>query len=141
MKDKILEILNKDCYSNGEYGLEHITENKFEEVAQEIAKKAFKWAMNEPITEDNDFDFETGCTIDGFIKMPKRKEGDTILDTHVGSASSLIACEQMGFNYIGYELDTDYYNAAKKRLKEETSQYDMFQEPPKEIKFDQLSIF
>jgi site-specific DNA-methyltransferase (adenine-specific) len=35
--------------------------------------------------------------------------GDLILDTHVGSASSLIACESMGFEYVGYELDTDYY--------------------------------
>lgn len=44
------------------------------------------------------------------------KSGDLILDTHVGSASSLIACESMGFNYIGYELDPDYYAAAKRRM-------------------------
>lgn len=42
--------------------------------------------------------------------------GDLILDTHVGSASSLIACESMGFNYVGYELDPDYYAAAKRRM-------------------------
>jgi len=45
------------------------------------------------------------------------KPGDLILDTHVGSASSLIACEQMGFNYVGYELDPDYYADAVKRMK------------------------
>lgn len=39
-----------------------------------------------------------------------------ILDTHVGSASSLIACEQMGFDYIGWEKDADYYAAAKNRM-------------------------
>ncbi len=44
------------------------------------------------------------------------KPGDLILDTHVGSASSLIACESMGFNYIGYEIDPEYYEAAKKRM-------------------------
>jgi site-specific DNA-methyltransferase (adenine-specific) len=44
------------------------------------------------------------------------KQGDKILDTHVGSASSLIACHQLGFDYIGFELDTDYYNEATKRL-------------------------
>jgi site-specific DNA-methyltransferase (adenine-specific) len=44
------------------------------------------------------------------------KPGDKILDTHVGSASSLIACHQMGFEYWGFELDTDYFNAATKRL-------------------------
>lgn len=42
--------------------------------------------------------------------------GDLILDTHVGSASSLIACEQMGFDYIAWEKDADYYAAAKNRM-------------------------
>lgn len=50
------------------------------------------------------------------------KEGDKILDTHVGSASSLIACEDMGFDYVGYELDPDYYKAAVKRLDQFRSQ-------------------
>ena len=44
------------------------------------------------------------------------KEGDLILDTHVGSASSLVACYDMGFNAVGCELDTDYYNQSKRRL-------------------------
>ena len=51
------------------------------------------------------------------------KQGDLILDTHVGSASSLIACEDMGFEYVGFELDEDYYNAAQKRLKQFRSQF------------------
>lgn len=42
--------------------------------------------------------------------------GDLILDTHVGSASSLIACESMNFNYHAFEIDPDYYAAAKKRM-------------------------
>lgn len=45
------------------------------------------------------------------------KESDTILDTHVGSASSLIACENMNRKYVGCELDKDYYNESLKRLK------------------------
>jgi len=54
------------------------------------------------------------------------KEGDIILDTHVGSASSLIACEDMGFEYVGYEIDEDYYKAASKRLETFKSQIRMF---------------
>lgn len=54
------------------------------------------------------------------------KEGDLILDTHVGSASSLIACEDMDFDYVGYELDSDYYEAAMKRIKQHISQLKMF---------------
>lgn len=45
-------------------------------------------------------------------------EGDTILDTHVGSASSLIACEQMGFQYTGFEVDETYYAEAVRRIEE-----------------------
>ena len=44
------------------------------------------------------------------------KPGDKILDTHVGSASSLIACHNLGFDYIGFEIDKDYWKAATERL-------------------------
>lgn len=44
------------------------------------------------------------------------KPGDKILDTHVGSASSLIACHDLGFDAVGFELDADYYRMAKQRL-------------------------
>jgi site-specific DNA-methyltransferase (adenine-specific) len=54
------------------------------------------------------------------------KECDLILDTHVGSASSLIACEDMGFRYVGYELDKDYYTAAMGRLKKHKEQLRFF---------------
>ena len=54
------------------------------------------------------------------------KEGDKILDTHAGSASSLIACYDMGFNYIGFEIDEDYYNMAQKRIEENKAQFRMF---------------
>lgn len=42
--------------------------------------------------------------------------GDTILDTHLGSGSIAIACQDMGFKLTGYELDLDYFTAARKRL-------------------------
>jgi len=55
------------------------------------------------------------------------KPGDKILDTHVGSASSLIACEDLGFPYIGFEIDKDYYEAAQKRLADFKAQVSMFE--------------
>lgn len=54
------------------------------------------------------------------------KQGDKILDTHVGSASSLIACYKNGFDYVGFERDPYYYNLANKRLKEYKSQITLF---------------
>lgn len=44
------------------------------------------------------------------------KDGDKILDTHVGSASSLIACHNMGFQYVGFEINETYYKLSKERL-------------------------
>lgn len=54
------------------------------------------------------------------------KPGDLIFDSHVGSASSLIACEEMGFDYIGCELDEDYYKAAQKRIQQYRAQLKLF---------------
>ena len=54
------------------------------------------------------------------------KEGDKILDTHLGSGSIAIACHDMGYSLDGYELDTDYYEAACKRLKEHQRQLKLF---------------
>ena len=50
------------------------------------------------------------------------KEGYKILDTHVGSASSLIACYDLGFDYVGFEIDEEYYKLAKQRLEDEMAQ-------------------
>ena len=55
------------------------------------------------------------------------KEGDKILDTHLGSGSIAIACHQMGFDLTGCELDKDYFEAMLKRIETETAQQDMFQ--------------
>jgi len=46
------------------------------------------------------------------------KQGDKILDTHLGSGSSRIAAYKMGFDFWGYELDVDYFNAQEQRFKE-----------------------
>ena len=44
------------------------------------------------------------------------KQGDKILDTHLGSGSIAIACHDLGFDLTACELDTEYYNAAMKRI-------------------------
>lgn len=50
------------------------------------------------------------------------KPRDIILDTHVGSASSLIACYRTNHPYVGFELDKHYYDLSKKRLDAEMAQ-------------------
>ena len=54
------------------------------------------------------------------------KEGDKILDTHLGSGSSAIAAYNYGYEFTGIELDKDYYNAALKRFEQHKSQLTIF---------------
>jgi len=54
------------------------------------------------------------------------KEGDRILDTHLGSGSIAIACHNRKFHLDAWEIDQDYYNNATKRLKEHMSQIRLF---------------
>ena len=54
------------------------------------------------------------------------ESGDIILDTHVGSASSLIACHDLGFDAVGFELDPVFYRKAKQRLEDHQKQISFF---------------
>lgn len=54
------------------------------------------------------------------------KPGDKILDTHLGSGSICIACHDLGFEMTGIELDSDYYEAAKRRLEWHQMQQKLF---------------
>ena len=53
-------------------------------------------------------------------------KGDKILDTHVGSGSSIIACIEEHFEYCGFELDADYHRDATARIEEMKAQGRMF---------------
>lgn len=54
------------------------------------------------------------------------KEGDKILDTHLGSGSSRIAADMEGYDFTGYELDAEYFNASVKRFNEYKLQTKLF---------------
>lgn len=54
------------------------------------------------------------------------KDGWEILDTHLGSGSSAIACHDLGYKMLGIELDPYYYNAARSRIIEHQRQLTMF---------------
>lgn len=54
------------------------------------------------------------------------KPGQRILDTHLGSGSSAIAAHYAGLEFVGIELDPDYYVAAVERFKRETAQEALF---------------
>ena len=56
------------------------------------------------------------------------KQGDKILDTHFGSGSIAIACNELGFELIASELDRDYFKAACSRVREANKQNELFSE-------------
>jgi len=61
-----------------------------------------------------------------WLLMNYAKDGDKILDTHLGSGSIAIACHNLKFDLTACELDKDYYEAALKRLKIHEQQLTMF---------------
>ena len=61
-----------------------------------------------------------------WLLMNYAKEGDKILDTHLGSGSIALACHNLNYDLTACELDTEYYNAAMKRLKQHQQQLTMF---------------
>jgi site-specific DNA-methyltransferase (adenine-specific) len=52
--------------------------------------------------------------------------GSSILDTHLGSGSSRIAAYDMGFDFTGFEIDTDYFEASEKRFNQFKAQTKLF---------------
>jgi site-specific DNA-methyltransferase (adenine-specific) len=61
-----------------------------------------------------------------WLLMNYAKEGDKILDTHLGSGSIAIACHNLKYDLTACELDTEYFDAAMKRLKDHQKQITMF---------------
>ncbi len=67
------------------------------------------------------------------------KQGDTILDTHLGSGSSRIAAYDLGFDFTAFELDHDYWLAQEERFARHIAQPQLFEiprvEPIQEVMF------
>ena len=61
-----------------------------------------------------------------WLLMNYAKKGDKILDTHLGSGSIAIACHNLGYDLTACELDTEYYNAAIKRIEQHKQQLRIF---------------
>jgi site-specific DNA-methyltransferase (adenine-specific) len=61
-----------------------------------------------------------------WLLMNYAKQGDKILDTHLGSGSLAIACHNLGYELTACELDTEYYNNAIKRIKQHQAQQRLF---------------
>ena len=94
--------------------------------------RIFKWRWNGMIQQDMKnkeiriHPTQKPVKLYEWLLMNYAKEGDKILDTHLGSGSIAIACHNLGFDLTACELDKEYYNAATKRIKEHKSQKRIF---------------
>ena len=61
-----------------------------------------------------------------WLLMNYAKEGDKILDTHLGSGSIAIACHNLKYDLTGCELDEEYFDSFVKRYKQHTAQIQLF---------------
>jgi len=89
------------------------------EMAWTSLKKAarfFDYSRSQALQEGKIHPTQKPVALYEWILSNYAKQGDKILDTHVGSASSLIACHNLGFQYVGFELDKEYYEQSLKRL-------------------------
>ena len=69
------------------------------------------------------------------------KPGYRILDTHVGSASSLIACHRAGLDFWGFEIDPIYFAEARKRLEKEQAQVNMMEILREQEQVEQMQLW
>jgi site-specific DNA-methyltransferase (adenine-specific) len=60
------------------------------------------------------------------FKYCKTQENDLILDTHLGSGSSRIAAYKAKLDFVGFEIDQEYYEKQEKRFNDFKSQLRMF---------------
>ena len=66
------------------------------------------------------------CALYDWIYARYAHKGDRILDTHLGSGSSRIAAWQAGYNFLGAEIDQDYFKAQEERYASYAAQYKLF---------------
>jgi site-specific DNA-methyltransferase (adenine-specific) len=92
------------------------------------AVRNFKWRWNGMLQQDMKnkeiriHPTQKPVKLYEWLLMNYAKEGDKILDTHLGSGSIAIACHNLKFDFTACELDKEYFDAAMKRIEQHKAQ-------------------
>ena len=113
--DKLYE--NTHNFSDGE-----LAYTSFDRVLK-MVRMSQRWIPNTP---KNIHPTQKPVKLYEWLLSNYAKEGDTILDTHLGSGSIALACHNLGFDLTGYEIDKDYFEGAKARLEAHQRQTILF---------------
>lgn len=92
-----------------------------------LAVKGGNWASGNPCNlEKREHPTQKPIALYDWVFAEFAKPNDLILDTHLGSGSSRIAANKAGLDFVGCELDSEYFDAAEKRYQNFISQIRMF---------------
>jgi len=106
-------------------GMNHYSDGELAYTSFNMALKKFEWlwsGFKQKQIEKRIHITQKPVALYKCLLKNYAKEGEKILDTHLGSGSIAIACHDMGFELTACELDKDYYNSAIKRIKQHTAQ-------------------
>jgi site-specific DNA-methyltransferase (adenine-specific) len=120
--DKKITNANNKNYSDGE-----LAYTSFDCI---LRKYTYDWIgfgyLNNPKKQKKIHPTEKPISLYEWLLINYAKEGDKILDTHLGSGSIAIACHNLGYDLTACELDKDYFNDAMKRIEDHKKQLRMF---------------
>ena len=91
-----------------------------------IQKPAKMWSLSIHKEQNKIHPTQKPIELYKWILKNNAKQGDKILDTHLGSGSIAIACHDYGFELTACELDKEYFDKAIKRITNHTSQIKLF---------------
>ena len=103
-----------------------VTFSRYEYAWASFNKTSKGFEMNGQANTDKIHPTHKPVKLYEFLLMNYAKEGDKILDTHLGSGSIAIACHNLKFDLTACELDKEYFDAASKRLDQHRSQQRLF---------------
>ena len=90
------------------------------------ASKAFRMSRVEAYSQGKIHPTQKPVQLYKWLLDKYAKQGDKILDTHLGSGSIAIACHDYGFDLTACELDKEYFDKAMERIKNHTNQQKLF---------------
>lgn len=102
---------------------------------ENFSRAEYAWMSFQVVSKIFEFDNRTGDKIHPTQKPIKlyewllhhyAKPNDKVLDTHLGSGSSRIACHKAGLEFVGFEVWTEMFNKQEKRFRDYASQTTLF---------------
>jgi DNA modification methylase len=103
---KVPQLINRDGVAESHRMIE----------VKRFGKRFNIWKMNVQHNSDHPAPFPEEMCRDHMITWSN--EGDTVLDPFMGSGTTGVVCKKLNRNFIGIEIEKDFYNMSQKRIKE-----------------------